>query len=263
MKKLLLFLLLVPWHITITKTRPTYIFAHGLADTLKQARNYVGVLFERGDTVVTFDFPDATRQFWRVNFAESALGQKDDIDRLASIVIDRLELNPREKFIGIGVSRGGATWLSFMGIHGSDAVKALVVESPPDSMASAAGEFHGFLPIAFWKYDPKGIQPREYLHNIPRNLPILIICTKDDYRVPYSSTVEIYKILRETGHNKVHILVFESGNHAKFVLGDHRSTYRNVAHAFYKKYGFPYDKKAARAGKKLFSLTQPNPEDLL
>jgi len=238
----------------------TYLYAHGLADTQAQADNYQGVLFE--GPVYTFDFPDATTQFWRVNFTKTSLGQRPEIEHLKNKLDDRLERDPEAKFVGIGVSRGAATWLNLMGSYAPEEVKALVLESPPDSMETAIGAgLHPFVPGIFMEYDTKGEQPRDTVHSIPKDLPILIICTKEDHLVPYASTIELYRLLKEE-HPNVHILVFESGRHAKFVLGKHRQTYRNVAHAFYKKYGLPYDKQAAKAGKKLFSATQPKPEEL-
>lgn len=266
MKKLLLLLCIT--HQTILPKKhspPRPLFAHGLGDTLKQARNYNGVLFNITpiSQPITFDFPDATRQFWRVNIAESTLGQQGDIDRLATVIHDRIAKNPTETFVGIGVSRGAAVWLSFMGIYGLNEVKALVLESPPDSMASAIKGLHMIAPLAFWKYDPMGMQPRDFIHTIPKDLPILLIGTKDDHLVPCTSTAEVYRLLQDSGHKNIHIFIFESGRHAKFVLGNHRTDYRNIVHAFYKKYGLPYNKKAAKQGKKLLEKTQPNTQEKL
>ncbi len=90
------------------------------------------------------------------------------------------------EFVGIGASRGGATWLSFMGMHGHDQVIALVLESPYDSIASTVDPaMHGALPLIFQKYDTNGIQPRDKIASIPKDLPILIVCVKDDRRVPF------------------------------------------------------------------------------
>ena len=261
MKKSLLVILTLLFTLSAECKRPTYLYAHGLFDTANQAFNYKNVLFD--GPVVTFDFPDATRAFWRINPANSSLGQTGEIEHLASILSDQLEDAPESEFVGIGASRGAATWASLMGIYGFDQVKALILESPPDSMASTNPALHALFPLIFQKYDTHGIQPRDKIASIPKDLPILIVCVKDDHRVPYSSTVEVYRLLRESGHNNVHILVFDSGNHGKFVLGDNRNTYKNVAHAFYKKYGLPYNKPAAKAGKNLFKQTQPEPEDLL
>lgn len=245
----------------ITKN-PVYVYAHGLANTAAQAFNYKGVLFD--GPVVTFDFPDATRNFWRVNIINSALGQKKEVDHLAAILKHRIQQNPQAVYVGIGVSRGTATWLNVMGIYQFEQVKALILESPLDSIASTVSPIqHALLPFIFMHYNEKGMQPRDHIADIPKDLPILIICVKDDHRVPYTSSVEVYRLLQESGHKNTHILVFESGNHGKFVLGDHRTMYKNVAHAFYKKYGLPYNKKAAKLGQKIFKQTQPKPEDIL
>jgi hypothetical protein len=150
-----------------------------------------------------------------------------------------------------------------MGIYQTPTIKALVLESPFDSIASTVSPImHAFLPLVFMRYDEKGLHPRDVIAHIPKELPILITCIKDDHRVPYTSTVEVYRLLKESGHPNVHILIFPSGNHGKFVLGNHRIEYRNAAHAFYKKYGLPYNKKAAKRGQRLFATTQPDPQEL-
>ena len=261
MKKSLLAILALIFTLSAECKRPVYLYAHGLADTANQAFNYKGVLFDQKEIPLTFNFPDATTQFWRVNIAEANLGQTEDINSLACEYYKELEDDPEAEFVGIGVSRGATTWLSFMGMHGYDQVKALILESPFDSVASLPN--HKLIPFIMLKYDPLGIQPRDNIAKIPKDLPILIVCVKNDRRVPASSTVEVYSLLRESGHKNVHILAFESGEHGKFVLGDNTDTYTNVAQAFYKKYGLPYNKQAAKAGKKLFKKTQPEPEDLL
>lgn len=241
---------------------PVYLYAHGLANTATQAFNYKGVLFD--GPVVTFDFPDATRNFWRVNIVNCALGQRQDIDHMHQIILDRSRKAPRSTFVGIGVSRGAGAWLNYMGIYQTPQVKALVLESPFDSIASTVSPIaHAFMPLIFMQYDEKGLHPRDVIAQIPKELPILITCVKDDHRVPYTSTVEVYRLLKESGHPHVHMLVFESGNHGTFVLESHRAEYRNVAHAFYKKYGLPYNKKAAKRGQRLFATTQPDPQELL
>jgi len=240
---------------------PLYLYAHGLADTAAQAFNYDGVLFD--GPFSSFNFNDATKKFWRVNFPQTALGQFSEVERLANVIQGRIERESGMQFVGIGVSRGASTWLNYMSIYKHPSIKALVLESPFDSIQSIVHPVvHEVLGIAT-EYDTKGIQPREVIKHIPEDLPILITCLKDDHRVPYESTVEVYRILQESGHKNVHILVFETGKHGHFVKGENRTDYRNVAHAFYKKYGLPYSKKAAKAGKKLFKTTQPAPKDLL
>lgn len=237
-----------------------YLFAHGLANTQAQASNYENVLFESAkNNIVSFNFPDATKQFWRVNITEANLGQKPDLDKLSEYYYKKLEHNPQTHFIGIGVSRGAATWLNFMGIDGHDNIKALILESPFDSIANTVDPIiHAIIPLIFQKYNIYGIQPKDSITQIPKNLPILIVAIKDDHLVPYTSTLNAYRMLKESGHKNVHILAFESGKHGKFVKDPHiRDVYRNVAHAFYKKYGFPYNKEYAKAGKKQFKMTQP------
>ncbi len=242
---------------------PTYIYAHGLADTKMQAYKYANILFSKDDNLITFDFPDATSYFWRVNFIQANLGQRKDISTLASVFYEQIKEQPKQPIIGIGVSRGGATWLNFMGIYRPKNVKALIVESPPDNIAyTVSGIVHTLIPYVFIQYDPYGIQSQDNIARIPKGIPILITSLKDDHVVPHSSSIRIYLKLIESGHLNVHLYTFTRGKHGKIVLSN-QDTYRNIAHAFYKKYGLPYNKDSAHAGQKIFAKAQPTRQELL
>src|SRR5438309_1651498 len=64
-----------------------YLYAHGLADTHKQAYWYVkqtpdGIVNDRyliDGRLFTFDFPDATEWFWRINFTKTSLAQSNEL----------------------------------------------------------------------------------------------------------------------------------------------------------------------------------------
>jgi len=246
-----------------THQPPIYIYAHGLADTKEQAYNYKHILFEKDEDLITFDFPDATRYFWRVDVTQANLGQRKDISKLASVFYDQIEQKPEAPVVGIGVSRGGATWLSFMGIYRPPQVKALVIESPPDSIANIVpGILHNLLPYIFMEYDPYGIQSQDSIMHIPKDTPILIISLESDHVVPHASSMRIYLKLIRSGHHNTHLYTFTRGKHGKIVL-ENQEVYRNIAHAFYKKYGLPYNQDYAHAGQQLFSQTQPTQQELL
>jgi len=239
-----------------TNNHPTFVFAHGFADTGLQALPYSSIFTNQ---FKTFNFPDATNKFWRVNFSKSALGQTLEIKHLSEKLQAQSLNNTKFTCIGVGVSRGATVWLNYMGTHPSnDSVKALILESPPDDMNKAIPKILGKV---FAKYDPRGIQSCDVIKNIPTTLPILIIGIKNDHRVPYESTLEVYRLLKLTGNPNVHFLTFEQGKHA-FLMKDskwikQKKDYINVVHAFYKKYGFNYNPDFADQGAKLFAQTQP------
>ena len=49
-----------------------YLFAHGIASTHKQVERYAS--FIESDRVFSYNFPDVTSRFYRVNFWHTALG---------------------------------------------------------------------------------------------------------------------------------------------------------------------------------------------
>jgi len=246
------------------------IFAHGLADTATQAFKYL-----EKDIILkpfeTFNFPDATDRFFRVKFRCTSLGQDNEIARLHKAY--QQYTADKEEVILFGLSRGASTALNFVATHQPQQVSALVLESPFDSIESiikyqlpglrlsinekniAWGQ--SIMSFIFAKYNPQGIQPIQVIDKIDKNIPILIICSKQDTRVPYTSSVEIYKKLVQSGHKKVHILILDCGKHSKILWDKQEHVYRNCVHAFYKKYNLPYMSAYADLGDQIINGTQP------
>jgi len=108
----------------------------------------------------------------------------------------------------------------------------------------------------FRRYKRDGISPIAILSQIP-DIPILIICSKEDKTVPFLSSVEIYKNLRALGHQHTHILIMDRGKHARMLHNVDGHIYQSVVHAFYKKYNLPYDPAIAMAGEEFFACCQP------
>ncbi len=273
----------------------TYLFAHGLADTHKQAHHYTKTVRE-GDTtyhndryimdghVVTFDFPDATEGKLRVNRKETSLAQDNEIECLTKEFAKTVyEMNRNQNDGGIilvGISRGASTIINFMASHNNPPeVLALILEAPFDSAQSITENIVQYLHInwipgikrlgnrlmsfIFSKYRRDGIQPINVVNKIKATMPILIICSTQDNLVPVHSSIRLYKILKESGHENAHLLVVNSGKHAKIFRDIEGITYQNVTHAFYKKYNLPHNEVYAQQGKVYFEQQcQPSIENI-
>jgi alpha-beta hydrolase superfamily lysophospholipase len=161
-----------------------------------------------------------------------------------------------------------------MALNNPEQVKALVLESPFDCMDSVVNDKLNRIGLAdtttaqtmglaltrfiFTKFSPQGIRPADVAHKIRHNLPILIVCSQQDQLVPASSSAKLYTILRNSGHTQVHLLTLPEGKHAKLFNSAASSLqYKQVTHAFYKKYGLPHDEKLAFEGQKTFLECQP------
>lgn len=259
-----------------------YLFAHGLAESHKQALWYTNGFTSHPSIIdgnlFTYDYPDATNYFWRVNWMYTSLGQSNEIISLKNSyeqVIDILATENRasEKLILFGVSRGAATVLNFVGRYNPQRVKALILEAPFDSTLSLSNNIlsyagleqysfaqtigHYGISAIFWQHSVKGENAKDCLASLDKELPILLVCTKKDRVVPWQSTYNLYRILRQNGHQYVHIFIAEEGGHTRIIHNDDGKKYQCITHAFYKKYGCQYDELLAAQGEDLFQESQP------
>lgn len=174
--------------------------------------------------------------------------------------------NYNKNVILYGFSRGAATIFNFMAVHKPLQVKALVCEGIFDSVPNILqlrfkNTYKIMLKILekFTSFKTNSISPISSVNEIPLNLPILFISSYSDYIVSYKSTYNLYKTLRELGHNKVHILILKKPGHLNYVFHntEDKNVYEQAVHAFYKKYKLPYIEELALKGQKYFEMTQP------
>ena len=79
----------------------------------------------------------------------------------------------------------------------------------------------------------------------------VIVCSKEDARVPAWSSEKLADALRESGHTMTHCVTLERGIHGKLIKGPDGDKYRNAVHAFYKKYDLDHNSEWAELGKGL------------
>jgi len=102
----------------------------------------------------------------------------------------------------------------------------------------------------FCRYKRNGIRPIDMISDIRKDLPILIICSKEDPLVPCHSSIKLYQKFKKFGYSSVHLFVADHGKHSRILCDQSGNTYQAVVHAFYEKYGLPYNAKFALQGKK-------------
>ncbi len=256
-----------------------YLFSHGLRDSKEKAYDYIET-YKIGnkthhnprclikDPVVTFNYPDVLKYFPRIDTRKTSLGQDNEIKRLAEVYKDIVQ-NTKDKredseIVIFGLSRGASTGLNFVARHNPPAVKALVLESPFDKVETVVDNkfeqlwllkwvpqnFRQYITEnIYWRYKKDGVCPIDEVSKIRKDLPILIICTKEDELVPCHSSLKLYDKLKESGHTATHLFIADHGKHAKILQGPDGDSYQAAVHAFYKKYGFPHNPEFARQGR--------------
>lgn len=255
-----------------------YLFSHGLGGTHKQAYRYTKHKQNSSKTdpnrryiidgdLATFNFPDATERFWRVNRANTSFGQYNEIQELAkqyNLIVREHTDSCTPGIVLIGVSRGASAAINFAASYQCNHLKALILESPFDSMNTVIkhqisklrlGWIPGIQAISkgltrfiFSEYRENGLQPIDAICALSKTLPVLLVCSKKDTLVPCYSTIRLYEKLKQSGHEHVHILILDHGQHAKILTQQQGTHYQNVVHAFYKKYNLPHNEHFALNG---------------
>jgi fermentation-respiration switch protein FrsA (DUF1100 family) len=88
----------------------------------------------------------------------------------------------------------------------------------------------------FPRYKWTGLKPLDFVQAIPKDIPILLICSTSDALVPSSTTIKLYNALLNAGC-QAYLVVLNVGSHAKLFLSDDWPLYKKAVHAFYKKVG--------------------------
>ena len=176
--------------------------------------------------------------------------------------------NLNTKTIIYGVSRGAVTAFNFVATEHPKSVKALICEGIFDSFENLLSYR---FPICYkpilkaieklTSFEVGEISPLKVYSKLSLNIPVLFIISVVDEIVPFQSTINLYRKLKNMGHNKIHLLILNNSKHNKytFMNKEDRDLYEYVVHAFYKHYKLPYIKEFASKGQKYFETkTQPN-----
>jgi pimeloyl-ACP methyl ester carboxylesterase len=249
-----------------------YFFAHGIADSGAQAYHYTRTHSVDGknvdndrwiidDNVITFNFPDAhgwLATIFRINFRQTDLAQETEIAALSDAYNKAITENPFHDFILIGMSRGASTIINFLALKNPPKVRALILESPFDSIPAIIKDLYAepwqrkvarnFVSTAFPLHNLKGLQPIDVVGKLPIALPMLIICSEQDTRVPCASSLRLAQKLVKTGHTQIFVVQLPRGYHSKLLSGPDGHIYQKAVHAFYTLFNLPHDTALALEG---------------
>jgi len=262
-----------------------FLFSHGWKDNHCQMRFYQPDHTRNSRPSIittpcsTVDYPDAINrskpllpQLYRLQ--RTSLGQTHEIKTLSTGYRRCRQLMPNADIVLFGVSRGASVAVTFAGAERPDNLRALILESPFDSVESllhhqigrriAGGKtgkvvcnISNALAALLLRYRQDGPSPITMAKEIDKELPILIIGTNTDTSVPIECTHALYRRLVETGHTKVHLLILPSGQHARIAReSSEGQLFQQVVHAFYRTYDLPHDPTWAAAGHEEFLRTK-------
>lgn len=217
---------------------------------------------------------DSSLSSYCIDLTKVNLAQEEDLKLFKNIYDNHLKrvqaahsADTRHVVVLYGTSRGSAIVFNFCALEKPQEVGAVVCEGLFDSIdhiyqATRSAKIR-FLISALYRisqFNKDGILPLRLIKEIPLDMPILLITSRKDATVPWQCTMNIYSKLRQTGHNKVHILVLKKAAHEwyPYCKKQERTLYQNVVHAFYKHYSLPHIANYAAEGWDYFQTqTQP------
>lgn len=254
-----------------------FIYSHGFNSAGVKSQKYIRHEILPNNTL-SFNYDDAKRYIkfkegigLALGLHKSAIGQINDVQKLSE-QIDQIE---SYNIILFGESRGASTIINYLGskLSRPDKIKAVVLDSPFDQLLNVISHRLNRLHLSRFikpqfiekcfcsiskNYKLDGIQPIKSVSHINQTIPILFICSQEDKSVPWISSLKLYKNLILNNHQNAHILILPHGKHACLTDGECKNEYRAVIHAFFKKYGAPYNAEHAELGEKDLFNTQPD-----
>lgn len=257
-----------------------YLFAHGLRSSQAQGLNLFSNHYNKKSWVIQqpfmlFDFPDAHEKKGYCRDEHVNLGQEEDIERIRQAYDYAQKKLPQSQGVVLtGISRGAATCINFVAMHQPEKVKALVIESPFDTLKSVVDHLLNRFNLSWMPYstdvgmmlvdskfervDPQGLFPLDLIVHIPGHIPILIVGSHSDDVVPITSVRRLYAALKRTGHAHVYLLELTKGRHGRLIKGEQREVYSSCVHAFYERYSLPCIRELAEQGKEILAECQPD-----
>ena len=231
--------------------QPVLLFAHGIGGDKNQVFDYLGTRFapvfpREAYTIGTFNFREVTGTDGSIRLRDAYMAQDGDIKELKKAVD---AVPDGVKIVGVGVSRGASTWLTFLGTYPDygHRVAALVLESPFADFDDVLGKFLGATArgigqaIIFRNYSRFGIKPIKVAKKVPKNIPMLFIHSLQDTLIPYIHSLQLYATLREDGHEDVYLLPLEFGDrHAGLFFRGQGGVARKYLRTFFERYDLPW-----------------------
>jgi hypothetical protein len=235
-----------------------YIFAHGLGMNSKHVWAYkASGVIPKGCTVLSKDGPEVAK-----GLQYSSLGQEKDINIIIDQIEEACKQNKDCKIIGVGVSKGAATWVNTIGTlakqksHYLKNIKALVIESSftrvqdvavnsiPKYLQSAcpACVINAILNWKYPNFDTHGSQPIESItqwDGLDKQTVIVFVHSHRDKFIPFEQTKMLFDAASQLEFKNLYLIEAFGGGHANVVCGPDGQKVCSELCAIYKKHGLP------------------------
>lgn len=248
------------------------IYAHGIVDKPCQVKRFLPAIITDANHTKCVTFQDTQRETGyginrliseittyhkkTINRSKMHMAGPEDIKELHTTI---LKIAEHDNIVLFGCSRGAATSINELGQNNPKNIVAVILDASPSSMPETIhpilanlGVHHSYdktvFSILFPQYHQDIITPLQSIKKIQnKNLPILLIHSQDDSKVPYHHSLQLYKEFLHNGFNNVYLATIPQGRHA-FLLQDStvKDLYLQAVHSFYKKHNLPYNEQYAK-----------------
>lgn len=194
-----------------------------------------------------------------INRSHAYMGQGKDIQAIHTQVEQTIG---EQSMILYGICRGGSAALNYVAKHNPKNLKAMVCEAMPGDLPATLHKTlckvglptkadKTVFRLLFPAYSKNAVTPIQAIAKIAnKNLPILLLHSREDTVIPFVQTLELYLAFKSNGFNNVHIVVLP-GRHA-YLLEESQQDYLTAVHSFYRHYGIAHDVKYATADMKSY-----------
>jgi len=261
------------------------VYAHSIVDTPKQIKRFTDAIITPDHQTTSVTFLDTQKETgYGINrlISEITTYTKKPINRSKMHMAGAQDIQELHKTIEsipqnnniilFGCSRGAATVINELGQNNPANIIAIILDASPANMSETIHPALAKLGIhtsydktifstLFPKHEKETITPLESIKKIKdKNLPILLIHSQDDSKVPYSHSLRLYKTFLENGFKHVYLATISQGRHA-FLLQDPqiKDIYLQAVHSFYKIHNLPFNEKYAQND---ITLYQPRIDDI-
>ena len=189
---------LIGWFTPATdETKPVFLYLHGNAGNLARRADRFGFLTETGAGLLAVSW----RGFGGSEGAPSEAGFHADVSQ-ALTFLNAQNIGP-ERIVLFGESLGSG--IAVM-TAAQTRFKALILDSPYDSIQSIAAQRYGWLPVRWMMRDP--FRADLAAHQV--TLPALVLQCRDDWLTPYENGRRLVDLLGGAKRS----VVFERTCHA-------------------------------------------------
>jgi predicted esterase len=234
-----------------------YIFAHGLGSNHTHVEPYrhFGII-PSFCTALSQDGPEVAS-----GYHASALGQDGDIAVITKQIEQACQANPNCKIVGVGVSKGAATWVNTFGKLAREKspylknIKALVIESsftqaqdvafsfvPTGFQSSCSSSMNSLISWQFPNFKSDGMHPITSIASwgaADKDTLIILVHSRKDQLIPFTHSEQLYKAIQQQGFKNVHLIEASAGEHGNVFWGPDGRAVRLQLWHLYKQYGLP------------------------